>query len=85
MVLEKPQIIDGRDHLLGRLASIVSRELLAGQSIVLVRCDEIVVSGSCECRHERCFFSVSWRFYRDVEGRFNSFLLNFSSSPIVME
>jgi large subunit ribosomal protein L13Ae len=48
MVLEKPQIIDGRDHLLGRLASIVSRELLAGQSIVLVRCDEIVVSGSCE-------------------------------------
>ena len=52
MVLEKPQIIDGRDHLLGRLASIVSRELLAGQSIVLVRCDEIVVSGSCECRRE---------------------------------
>ena len=48
MVLTKTQVIDGRDHLLGRLASIVSKELLAGQSVVIVRCDEIVVSGSCE-------------------------------------
>ena len=50
MVLTKTKIIDGRDHLLGRLASIVSKELLAGQKIVIVRCDEIVISGSCECR-----------------------------------
>lgn len=48
-MLTKTQIIDGRDHLLGRLASIVSKELLAGQNVVIVRCDEIVVSGSCEC------------------------------------
>eukprot|EP00538_Stauroneis_constricta_P009266 CAMPEP_0119558582 /NCGR_PEP_ID=MMETSP1352-20130426/10878_1 /TAXON_ID=265584 /ORGANISM="Stauroneis constricta, Strain CCMP1120" /LENGTH=201 /DNA_ID=CAMNT_0007605977 /DNA_START=47 /DNA_END=652 /DNA_ORIENTATION=+ len=46
MVLTKPKIIDGRDHLLGRLASIVAKELLAGQSIVIVRCDEMAVSGS---------------------------------------
>eukprot|EP00934_Nitzschia_sp_Nitz4_P007599 Nitzschia sp. Nitz4//scaffold56_size114212//26731//27557//NITZ4_003937-RA/size114212-snap-gene-0.180-mRNA-1//-1//CDS//3329554667//7589//frame0 len=46
MVLDKPKIIDGRDHLLGRLASIVAKELLAGQSVVIVRCDEMVVSGS---------------------------------------
>jgi ribosomal protein L13 len=46
MVLTKTKIIDGRDHLLGRLASVVSKELLAGQSIVIVRCDEICVSGS---------------------------------------
>lgn len=51
MVLTKTKIIDGRDHLLGRLASIVTKELLAGQSIVIVRCDEMVISGSCEsCR-----------------------------------
>lgn len=48
MVLEKTKVIDGRDHLLGRLASIVAKELLAGQKIVIVRCDEMVVSGSCE-------------------------------------
>merc|ERR1719206_163331 len=34
------------DHLLGRLASIVAKELLAGQKVVIVRCDEMVVSGS---------------------------------------
>lgn len=48
MVLTAPKVIDGRDHLLGRLASIVAKELLAGQSIVIVRCDEMCISGSCE-------------------------------------
>ena len=48
MVLTNTKIIDGRDHLLGRLASIVAKELLAGQKIVIVRCEEMVVSGSCE-------------------------------------
>mmetsp|Transcript_2262 Transcript_2262/g.3151 ORF Transcript_2262/g.3151 Transcript_2262/m.3151 type:complete len:202 (-) Transcript_2262:129-734(-) len=46
MVLTKTMIIDGRDHLLGRLASIVAKELLAGQTIVIVRCDQMCVSGS---------------------------------------
>lgn len=46
MVLTDTKVIDGRDHLLGRLASIVARELLAGQKIVIVRCEEMVVSGS---------------------------------------
>lgn len=48
MVLTATKIIDGRDHLLGRLCSIVAKELLAGQTIVLVRCDEICISGSCK-------------------------------------
>ena len=39
-------VIDGRDHLLGRLASVVAKELLAGKKIVIVRCDEVCVSGS---------------------------------------
>jgi len=46
MVLTKTKVIDGRDHLLGRLCSIVAKELLAGQTIVIVRCDEICISGS---------------------------------------
>eukprot|EP00536_Pseudo-nitzschia_multiseries_P006522 jgi/Psemu1/304222/fgenesh1_kg.139_\ len=46
MVLTNVKVIDGRDHLLGRLASVVAKELLAGQKIVIVRCDEMVISGS---------------------------------------
>ncbi|EEC50532.1 predicted protein [Phaeodactylum tricornutum CCAP 1055/1] len=46
MVLSGVKVIDGRDHLLGRLCSIVAKELLAGQKIVIVRCDEICISGS---------------------------------------
>merc|ERR1711971_396834 len=45
-VLEKPIVIDCRDHLNGRLCSIVAKELLAGQKIILVRCEEMVISGS---------------------------------------
>ena len=55
MVLTATKIIDGRDHLLGRLGSIVAKELLAGQTVVIVRCDEMVVSGSCEFL---CFLGV---------------------------
>jgi ribosomal protein L13 len=54
-VLTKTKVIDGRDHMLGRLASIVGKELLAGQTIVIVRCDEMVVSGSCECNAVECW------------------------------
>jgi large subunit ribosomal protein L13Ae len=46
MVLTNTKVIDGRDHLLGRLASIVAKELLAGQKVVIVRCDQMVISGS---------------------------------------
>ena len=46
MVLEKPVLIDCRDHLHGRLCSIVAKELLAGQKVVLVRTEEMVISGS---------------------------------------
>lgn len=33
-------------HLMGRLASIVAKQILNGQKIVLVRCEEVNVSGS---------------------------------------
>ena len=41
-----PIVIDGKGHLLGRLASIVSKQILSGQKIVVVRCEEINISGS---------------------------------------
>lgn len=42
----KPLLIDGRGHLLGRLASIVAKSLLQGQKVVVVRCEGINISGS---------------------------------------
>ena len=46
MVLESTIIIDARDHMYGRLASVIAKELLAGQKVVVVRCEELVISGS---------------------------------------
>ena len=41
-----PIVIDGKGHLLGRLASIIAKQVLNGQKIVVVRCEEINISGS---------------------------------------
>lgn len=41
-----PVVIDGKGHLLGRLASIVAKQLLNGQKVVVVRCELINASGS---------------------------------------
>lgn len=38
-------IVDGKGHLLGRLASTVAKELLNGKKIVVVRCEELNISG----------------------------------------
>jgi large subunit ribosomal protein L13Ae len=45
-MFEKQIVIDGKGHMLGRLASVVAKELLSGQKIVVVRCEQIVMSGS---------------------------------------
>ena len=45
-MFEKEIIVDARGHLLGRLASYVAKELLNGQKIVVVRCEQINRSGS---------------------------------------
>ncbi|CAM9146413.1 unnamed protein product [Ascophyllum nodosum] len=45
-MFEKPIVIDGRGHLLGRLASTVAKELLGGQKVVVVRAEQITISGS---------------------------------------
>ncbi|GAM23303.1 hypothetical protein SAMD00019534_064780, partial [Acytostelium subglobosum LB1] len=41
----KTVIVDAKGHLLGRLASKVAKELLCGQKVVVVRCEELIVSG----------------------------------------
>ena len=42
----KPIVIDGKDHLLGRLASIVAKNLLHGEKVVVLRCEQIAMSGN---------------------------------------
>jgi len=50
-----PIVIDGKGHLLGRLASIIAKQALNGQKIVVVRCELINVSGS--------FFRMKLRYH----------------------
>jgi len=45
-MFEKEIIIDGKGHLVGRLASLVAKQLLRGQRVVVVRCEGLNISGS---------------------------------------
>jgi large subunit ribosomal protein L13Ae len=44
-ICAKRVVVDARHHMLGRLASIIAKELLNGQKVVVVRCEEIAISG----------------------------------------
>jgi len=51
-------VIDGKGHLMGRLASICAKELLEGKKIIIVRCEKIEISGS-HIRNKLKFISRS--------------------------
>ena len=38
-------VVDCKGHLMGRLASLIAKQLQLGQRIVLVRCEQILISG----------------------------------------
>jgi hypothetical protein len=38
-------VVDVHHHMLGRLSSIIAKELLNDQKVVVVRCEEICMSG----------------------------------------
>merc|ERR1712149_96725 len=40
------KVIDGNQHLMGRLAAMVAKSLLNGQKVVVVRCEGLVISGN---------------------------------------
>lgn len=44
--LNKPFVIDGKGHLLGRLASVVAKQLITGQQVIVVRAELLNISGS---------------------------------------
>ncbi|WFD33452.1 60S ribosomal protein L16A [Malassezia cuniculi] len=41
-----PIIVDGKGHLLGRLASVLAKQILSGQQVTVVRAELLNVSGS---------------------------------------
>jgi len=43
--MPKTVVIDAHGHMLGRLASIAAKQLLTGQQLVIVRCEEVCISG----------------------------------------
>ena len=45
-MFRKLVIIDAKGHLMGRLCSYIAKELVNGQKVVIVRADEILISGS---------------------------------------
>ncbi|MFS8023568.1 putative ribosomal protein L13 [Helianthus anomalus] len=46
----KEVVVDARHHMLGRLSSILAKELLNGQRVTVVRCEEICLSGGLVCQ-----------------------------------
>uniref|UniRef100_A0A8C5J7A0 60S ribosomal protein L13a n=1 Tax=Junco hyemalis TaxID=40217 RepID=A0A8C5J7A0_JUNHY len=47
-------VIDGRGHLLGRLAAIVAKQVLLGRRVVVVRCEGINISGNFYRNKREC-------------------------------
>lgn len=59
----KEVVIDCRGHIMGRLASIVAKELLAGQKVVCVRCEALNITGGSIVLFE-CFNIVMRNYIR---------------------
>merc|ERR1712184_191114 len=77
----KPVVIDGRGHLMGRLASVVAKNILNGNKVVVVRCEGINQSGNfyrnklkvlkflrlrCNVKPIRGPFQTFWRTVRGM-------------------
>jgi large subunit ribosomal protein L13Ae len=49
-VCAKRIVVDARHHMLGRLSSVIAKELLNDQKVVVARCKEICLSASPVCQ-----------------------------------
>jgi large subunit ribosomal protein L13 len=61
------KIIDGKNAVLGRLASFVAKELLKGEEIAIVNCNEILITGNKK-DIERNFKEKRSRFGHSQKG-----------------
>ena len=64
MGFEKVVVVDGRGHLIGRLASTIAKQLLEGQRVVVVRCELLNVSGS--------FYRNKLKYFAFLRKRMNT-------------
>ena len=69
MSFVKEVVVDASKHLLGRLASVVAKQLLNGQHVTVVRCERIEQTGSRECFCEKditmcTLFWISTQLYQ---------------------
>ena len=55
--MSKVIVIDCHGHVLGRVASVVAKNLLLGKKIVLVRCEDLQVCGTLKMRQ------TQWKLY----------------------
>ena len=59
------QVIDGSDHIMGRLATHVAKQLLSGEEIIIVNAERVVITG----RKEQILEDYKSRRDRGVKGR----------------
>ncbi|XP_057323038.1 60S ribosomal protein L13a [Microplitis mediator] len=59
----KPLLIDGRNHLCGRLAPVVAKAILQGTRVIVVRCESLNVSGN--------FFKTKLKYMSFLRKRCN--------------
>jgi large subunit ribosomal protein L13 len=60
-----PVYVDGAGHIAGRLASVVTRELLAGRRVTVVNAEKILISG------ERGSVVNQWKKKLEITSRVN--------------
>ena len=56
------KVIDGKNAVLGRLASFAAKEVLKGEEIVILNCNEIIITGN------KSFIKENFRIKRDRVG-----------------
>jgi len=54
-------VVDGKGHLIGRLAAAIAKEILSGQKIVVVRCEELNISGALYRNHVKFQYFLNRR------------------------
>ncbi len=71
MVAEKSvTVIDGTGHVAGRLASIIAKRLLNGETIIVVNAEKIIITGKKKRVLEKFLKRISeWRTYYNPEKR----------------
>lgn len=61
------KIIDGKGAILGRLASFVAKEALKGEEIIILNCEEVIVTGRTK-RIQKDFQTKRERFGSSQKG-----------------